>query len=249
MDVKNIKAETLISLLDLPEDFRLQAEGIFSRNYSEDLIKIEKDEDKTTVALSRDGIFHILPQGLFVQENHLKVRHNDFEKKYKELKKQKKEALSFFQPFDTVYFKLNLELEQKLNDFAKNGNNIFIDAFLEETAIETDNTYISQLKKLIPFASQMRGNTSLLTDMLQKITSAEKIETKKIEPLFTRFIIHKENLTKEEYQDMNKNLIPFFDLFCHWFLPVEQQYDYRIKDNKQPFKLEKSLILDYNTHL
>jgi hypothetical protein len=243
LDVKNIKAETLVSLSDIREDFNVHAKSIFSRNYGEDLIEIENEKDKTTIALSRNGIFDLLPQGLFFQESQLKVKHHEFEKKYNEFKKQKKEALSFFRPFDTTYFKLNLELEQKINHLAETGNDIFMDADPEKSA--ANNPYISKIKKLIPHASQIRGNIALLVDILKNITDAEKVELKKD----TRFIIHKENLTKEEYHAMDKELEPFFDFFTHWFLPVEQQYGYRIKDNKQPFKLGNSLILDYNTHL
>jgi len=245
-----INAETLVSLLDIREDdINVRAKGVFFRNYSNDLMKIENNEDKTTIALARDGIFHLLPQGLYFKENQLKVRPSEFEDAHSKLKKVKKKALSFFQPFDTEYFKLTLEFEHKLNDFAKTGNNIF-SSFLEENAkIDTKNRYISKLKKMLPFASQLRGNLPLLIDILKNTLSIEKIEIKKIKHFHLRFIIHKEGLTKEEYLDMDKELQPFFDFFRHWYLPVEQYYDYRIKDYKQPFKLENSLILDYNTHL
>lgn len=255
IDAKGIKAETLISLLDIHEDFNVHAEGIFSRNYSEDLINVENENEnenedgKITLFLSRDGIFHLLPQGLFFKDNQLKIESNKFEKEYREFEKQKKAARSFFQPFDTAYFKLNLELEQKFNDFAKTGNRIFTDSFGDNSGMEANNEYISKIKRLLPFASQIRGNLSLLIDILENIVSAEKIEIKKITPFYTRFIIHKEGLTKKEYQDMDKEVELLFDFLRHWFLPVEQQYDYRIKDYKQAFNLENTLILDYNTHL
>ena len=250
-NTRDIKAETLISQLDIKKDFNVRLEGVFARNYSEDLIDIEKEDDTKTIALSRDGIFHLLPEGLFFKENQLKKYNDgfDFKKEYDQFKKQKKDVLSFFQPFDTAFFKLSLELEQKLNDFTKSGNRIFINTFLDTSEVKADNQYISKIKTLLPFVSKIRGNISYLIDILKNALSVEKIEIKEMQAFHTRFIIHKEGLSKEEYLAMDKDLDDFFVFFRHWFLPVEKEYDYRIKDYKQPFKLGDSLILDYNTNL
>jgi len=251
-EIKGIKAETLVSLLNVHEDLFVKMKGIFSRNYSEDLLSVDNEIDRTTIALARDGIFHLLPQGLFFKENLLsgnKKSHFEFDKELRELKRQQKEALSFFQPFDTAFFKLTLEFEHLLNDFAKTGNNPLIDSFLDIPEKETTNKYLAKIIELLPFANQMRGNIPLLIDILKDIFSAAKIEVKKTEPLFSLFIIHIEGLKKEEYLNMDKEMKPCFDFICQWFLPVEHHYDYRIKDYKKPFKLEDSLILDYNTHL
>lgn len=252
MSTETIKAETLLSLCNIEENFNVRMAGIFSRNYSEDIINIDNEDDKTTVVLSRDGLFHLLPEGLFFEERMLQNSEKcnfDFKSTYTEFKKRKKEIETFFQPFDTTYFKLNLELEYKLNNFTKIGNDIFIDSFLDISEIDTNNKYIAALKTLLPFTCQLRGNIVLLIDILKNILSVEKIDIKEIALFYTRFIIHKENLSKEEYIAMDNDLRQFFDFFCQWFLPVERKYDYRIKDYKQPFVLKDSLILDYNTHL
>ena len=247
-DVKGVKAETLISLLNIQKELSVQTKGVFSRNYSEDLMTVDDAEDKTTLTVARDGIFHLLPQGLFFKENQLNGKPNEFDNEYSELKKRKKEALAFFQPFDSALFKLSLELEQKLNNFAKIGNDIFVDSFGDSEALGK-NQYIPKIKKLIPFANQIRGNFPLLADLLANALSVEKVEVKKIERFHLRFIIHKNGLNREEYLAMDKELELFFDYFQHHFLPVEQKYDYKIKDYKHPFTLGTSLILDYNTNL
>jgi len=250
-DIREIKAETLLSILDTHEKLNVKMKGIFSRNFSEDLIKIEINQDSTTLVVARDGIFHLLPQGLFFDENLLAKNNRsnyEFEKMYRELRRKKKEALTFFRPFDTLFFQQTLNFERTLNNFSEAGNDKLIDAFLDKPAIDTNNKYINALKKLIPFASQIRGNLSLLIDILKVIFSTQKIEIKTITPLHKRLIIHKEGLSKEEYHAMAKDLKQFFDLLRHWFLPVEQQLTYRIKDYTRPFKIDDSLILDYNTH-
>jgi hypothetical protein len=214
-------------------------------------MNVEFDGENNTVTLSRDGIFHLLPEKLFFEDNSLKKegkRYFDFTDEYEELKKKKKEILSFFQPFDNTFFKLSLQLEKKLNYFAETGNNIYEKFFLNEAKPET-NRYTAKIKQLLPFASQLRGNIPLLKDMLKIIINVDIIEIKEIEPLKKRFIIHKEGLTKEEYITMHNELTHFFVFLQHWFLPVEMKYDFRIKDNKQPFILGESLILDYNMNL
>jgi hypothetical protein len=239
-DNRELKAETLLMQMNLDADLHVQMEGVFPRNYSEDLMKVEQQEDGTTITLSRDGIFHLLPERLFFEENTLKEkgkRFFDFNEEYHELKKKRKELLAFFQPFDATFFKLSLELEQKLNNS---------DGMLKQ--VQHDD-YITKLKKLLPFASQIRGNLHLLIDLLKHVFSVNKIEIKETEPFKKQFIIHKEGLTKEEYVNMDKELIPFFDFLRHWFLPVEIISDFRIKDFKQPFILGETLILEYNTNL
>lgn len=240
-----IKAETLISQMDVKGDIDVRMEGVFSRNYSNDLINITNEVDKTLLELSRDGIFHLLPEGLFFEENRVKnILKSDFKNKYKQFKEEKENIELFFRPFDSAYFNLSLELEKELNAITEKGNNIFIEDFLD-----SDNAYISKVRTILPFVCYLKGNLELLTDVLKNIFSVEKIEIKKVEPLYMQFIIYKEGLSKDAFQKMDEELSGFFKLFCEWFLPVEMEYDYRIKDCKTPFTLGNTLLLDYNTHL
>ena len=245
--MEGIKAETLISLMDINEGIDVRMQGVFSRNYSEDLIRVSNEE----VELSHNGIFHLLPEGLFFEKNRIKnIPKAEFTEKYKQFEIEKETIKSFFRPFDIEYFRLNLELERKLNAIAEQGNKIFfIKDFFDISEIDENNTYISKIKTILPFVGFLRGNLALLTDILKNILSVEKVEIKKEKTLYLKFVIHKEGLFKEEYQSMDGNLSVFFDFFCQWFLPIEAKYDYQIKDYKNPFILGNTLLLDYNTHL
>jgi len=251
IDTGEVKAETLVSQMEIPEDFGLRWNGIFFRNYSDDLMNVKEEDNKTVIELSRDGIFQLLPEGLFFDENHLKKKNKgyDFKKEQTEIEKLKKSMMSFFNPFDAHYFDLNIGMEKVLNNISQGGNSLFIKAFESELEINTDNEYILKLKKILPFASYLRGNLTLLIDILKNIFSVEKIEIRKIKPLFLRFIVHKGGLTKEEFLSMDEKSSAFFDFFSQWFLPVEIEYDYKIKSYKDTFKLGNTLILDYNTYL
>lgn len=247
---KDIKAETLLAQMDLPADPEVCMQGIFSRNYSEDLICVRNEEGKAVVELSRDGVFHLLPEGLFFEENRIKdIPNNDFEPGYTRFKEEKEYVKSFFRVFDQLYFKQTLEMEKKLNILAEKGNRIFLGEFLDERELDSDNEYISKIKTILPFVSLLRGNLALLTELLKEILAVNKVELKKTKPFCMQFIIHREGLSKEEYLSMDKNMAAFFVFFCQWFLPVEMKFNYRIKDYTNPFRLGNTLLLDYNTHL
>jgi hypothetical protein len=252
VDIGELKAETLLSILNLKEDFNVQMESTFQRNYAEDVASIDNDGFINTIRLARTGIFKLLPEGLFFKENQLNAenkRNYDFKRTYQELQKKKNEILAFFQPFDTQYFKLTLEFEQLLNGFTERGNDILLNAFEYETEVKTDNYYVSKITKILPFAGQIKGNLHLVIDILKNVLSVEKIDMVEIEPFHTRFMIHKEGLSKEEFDAMDKEVAIFFTFFKDTFLPVERKYDFRIKDFKQTFTLGELLLLDYNTNL
>jgi hypothetical protein len=252
IDVRGIKAETLVAQFGMQHELFVQMKGVFARNYEDDLLSFENERDRTTATLARDSIFHLLPQGLFCDENFLSGGNKstfEFEKLHRELKRKTKDALSFFQPFDTTFFKLTLEFEHILNNLAIAGNSTLIKAFLDNPVEDTENIYLSKLFKLLPFASQIRGNIPFFVDILKITISADHIEIRYIKPLHKRFIIHKHGLSKEEFHSLEADMIQLFDFLRNWFLPVEQRFDYRIKDYTQPFKIEDSSILDYNTHL
>jgi len=252
VNTEEVKAETLVSQMKISEDFGLRWSGIFFRNYSDDLMSVKNEDEKTVIELSRDGVFQLLPEGLFFDEDHLKRKSKsgyDFKKEQAEIEKLKKTMFAFFNPFDAHYFSMSVEMEKKLNHISQDGNAMMMNFFGNEPEIDTDNEYILKIKPLLPFTSYLRGNIALLTDILKNVFSVEKIEIRKIKPLFLRFVIHKDGLNKEQYLSMYNNLIAFFDFFGQWFLPIEIEYDYQIKSYKDTFKLGNTLILDYNTYL
>lgn len=251
IDSEEIKAETLITCIDNNLSFSVQNSGIFSRNYSDDLLDVERDENNNNIIkLSRDGMFHILPKNLFFKENSLKSKskqNGDFTEELVKFNKKKERIKLFFRPFDTEFFRLSFELEKELNKISKKGNGIITESLLNQYELSTNNKYINKIKFLLPFVSEIRSNLKLLIDILQLIFSS-KVEIIKNGFLMT-FIIHKRGLLKEEYIKMDKDLATFFNFLYEWFLPVEAEYSYKIKDYEEPFILGHPLIIDYNTHL
>lgn len=247
IESKDIRAETIISQLEELPNYVVRNKGIFSRNYSDDLINIQKENNLNVIELSRDGTFHLLPEGVFFKENRLKINDRHvLDKERNKIREEKQKIELFFQPFETKYFQLSLELESCINGIAEKGNYILSDYIFEGIEINTKNPYIKAILPLLPYVSEVKGNLNLLRDLLQIIFSA-KVEIRKT-GLSLFFIVNRRKLLKDEYFAMDNEIAVFFDFFTEWFLPVESDFDFRIKDYEEEFTLGSSLLLDYNTH-
>ena len=152
----------------------------------------------------------------------------------------------FFQPFETKYFHLSLDLELRLNEIAEKGNRVFDDFLFQGMTIETENLYIQKALSLFPYLSELKGNLDLLRDML-KIIFLTNVDILK-DGLSLFVVVHKRRLVKGDYFLMDEEVAEFFDFFTEWFLPIEADFDFRIKDYKEDFTLGSPLLLDYNTH-
>ena len=240
INLRELKAESILSLQDL-QDFVVEMKGIFYRNYSPDLMS--NPVDKEEIELSRDGILHLLPEGLFFNED---------DPKNSEIFDEKKEKSKlFFRPFDTEYFNLSLKLEKEINRISGKSNFSLTDFLSRDILPETEEDFLS----LSGFVSAIRGNEALIIDILKIILNVPKIELIKIDNFVCsgvirkRFIIHISNLSTEQYAQKNHQISGIFEIFKEYFLPFEIEYDFKIKDRQQKFILHENLILDYNINL
>ena len=243
-DLQEIKAETFLSLENL-SDFSVQTKessGTFYRNYSPDLIKY--DRNSNTVTLSRDGIYNLLPEELFFEEDELK-NSKSFKETTEKRKEKKKQINCFFQPFDTEYFKLSFTLEKQINTLSQKSNSVLLDLFLGPV-VEADVLF---LQSLLPHISQIKGNDYLIIDILKMMLKSPKIELKEADNDCKCFIIHIPNLSKEKYIQKIQQICGIFEILREYFLPFNTNYDFKIKDRQQKFVLGENLILDYNTNI
>jgi len=260
--VENVKAELFLSaFLESCSDVVVEPAGVFSRNYDEDLIAIDNGDGhsgKMTVRLSRDSLFHILPQGLFFKENALKDLSKQnasdrFKHEEERILKEKRKILSFFQPFDTTYFKLRFDLEKKLNELSVNRLQILFGEFFDVFQLDSDNPLIRKIIPLLPFASEIRGNKYVMRDVLQGVFFPSHVEMsiQKKDKAANRLMINVyiEKLSAVQYRNLLKETEAFIRFFYEWFLPVELDYELKIKNKKERFILGKAMTLDYNTHI
>ena len=256
--VENIKAELfLAALLESCSDVVVEPSGVFNRNYDEDLIAIDGDDGyskKTTVRLSRDSLFHILPQGLFFNENTLKDLSKQnapdkFRHEAERILKEKRKILSFFQPFDTTYFRLRFDLEKKMNETSANRLQILIDKLFDVFQLDSDNTLIRKIIPLLPLASEIRGNKYAMRGVLQDVFFPSHVEIYMQKKSKLSINVSIEKLSAAQFRDLIKEAEAFNRFFYEWFIPVDMDYELKIKDKNKRFVLGKTMILDYNTYI
>ena len=263
-----VKAESfLTSLMESIAGTNLEFQGVFSRNYYNDIISLDQEKimDKylLNIRLSRDSLFHILPEGLFFRENELrKVAKEKNEEKFKALEekiiREKRKLLSFFYPFDKTYFSLRFDLERKLNEFSGNSTQALIDKLFSIYGLDAEtNPLIRRTIPLVPLASEIRSNRVIWRDILKSlffpasvgVRIAEKTSEEGIRRNIVKATIHIEKLSNEEFLSIKKYVDSFARFFYEWFIPADMGYEFKVKDVKERFVLGKGLTLDYNTQL
>jgi hypothetical protein len=264
--IENVKAELfLAAFLESCADVVVEPAGVFSRNYDEDLIAVDVNDEhsgKMTVRLSRDSLFHILPQGLFFKENILKDLSKQnapdkFRHEEERILKEKRKILSFFQPFDTTYFRLRFEFEKKLNELAANRLQILFDELFDVFQLDSDNPLIRKIIPLLPLASEIRGNRYVMRDVLQGVFFPSHVEMFMQKSRSAsgkagnklKINVYIEKLSATQFRNLIKEAEVFIRFFYEWFLPVDLDYELKIKDKKERFVLGKAMTLDYNTFI
>ena len=265
---EDIKAESfLTSVMESVSGANIEFNGVFSRNYFGDIIFFDyekvMDKQMLNIKLSRDSLFHILPEGLFFRENELrKAAKEKNEEKFKALEekivREKQKILSFFYPFDKTYFSLRFDLEKQINEFADNRTQILMDKLFDIYNIdEENNPLIRRILPLLPLASEIRGNKMIWRDILKNIffpagvdvRIAEKRNSKGLKRPIVKATINIEKLSSEEFLYLKKAIDPFARFFYEWFIPIDMGYEFKVTDAKERFVLGKPLILGYNTQM
>lgn len=270
--IEDVKAESIIAVMYDDTKPEIRAQGCFYRNYCEDIIRIgnESDRDSIVVELSRDGIYHLLPETLFFLENRLLIKkkksisnseivnESAIKEEVKKQNVEKKYLSTFFKFFDMQYFETSLQLEKEIYEIENTQTKVVLKYFFEYDLNKEENVYIKKIAPLLIYCSLIRADLLLLPKILSAVLNY-RVELKKrnvfidhtTEPIpLIDFIVHVKGLSPKEYQDLTILYKPFFSFVNEWFLPIGTEYNYKIKDTSQPFALnEQQIILDYNTQL
>ena len=262
---ENIKAESFLSsMMESVSVIRFEFQGVFSRNFLNDIMYIDQEtvyeQNRLHINLSRDSVFHILPEGLFFRENELrKVQKEKNVEKFKALSekilKEKQKLLDFFYPFDKTYFGLRFELERKLNELAENKTALLIEELFDIYQIDEKNDLIRKTIPLLPLASEIRSNKMIWRDIFKSIfypsdvdvRIKERYDSKGIKRNVVKTTLHIEKLSNREFKKIKKEVDVFAHFFYEWFLPADMGYEFKVKDMKERFVMGKEMTLDYNT--
>ena len=257
VNTRGLRAEAIVPLLG-KRDFRVRSEGVFYRNYSDDILSLKEEvKDDPVLRLTRDSIYHLLPDGLFFQEDSLQnfKKKQDYKKHYEKVVEEKEKIRLFFQPFDTTFFKISLEFGEELNNISDNETELFINRFIRQHLQNEKNWLIRKTMPILPYASYIRGNKMLLKDILEVLfTSKVDINITYENPEASNFmdieiLIHKKGLSNVEYKELDEDIKDFFLFFYEWFLPFDSNCTYWIKDKEHKFIIGTPLTLEYNTQL
>ena len=162
------------------------------RNAYNDILEIEKEQEKFLLHLGRNSLYNSLPEFLFhsidrfdnIPEKEKKQR---FSEEYAKQEKEKEQAYKFFSPIDTLLFQLRLEVRERLNKYVE-SNTVIQDILLDKlTAEQRENRFIKRTTPYISSCKTIRGNRTLITLLLRKVLAEEglKINVKSKQTEFT----------------------------------------------------------------
>lgn len=172
--------------------FRVKFCGLHKRNAYNDILEIEKEQEKFLLHLGRNCLYNSLPEFLFhsidrfdnIPEKEKKQR---FSEEYAKQEKEKEQAYKFFSPIDTLLFQLRLEVRERLNKYVE-SNTVIQDILLDKlTAEQRENRFIKRTTPYISSCKTIRGNRTLITLLLRKVLAEEglKINVKSKQTEFT----------------------------------------------------------------
>lgn len=187
--INDIRAEAIIA--DLVENgiekdkIIIHPKGTFKRRYSRDIdsikkVKLENSQELLGIYLHRDGLYDMLPEGLFHERSEKKVGEKDSRlkdsKESKKLKQEEKAARKFFLPFEheIMHQRVELELEERkiLSRFSENlFNEIYPELWDLHKSLH--RKYVYKMALLLHFAHKIAGNLQLTARCLESIIDEE----------------------------------------------------------------------------
>lgn len=255
----NIRAEfAATQLYEGLEGYSIKKSGAVYKGYCPDLLSVEPRLQ--TAELSRNGLFQMLPEALFFREDYLRSAKPYDEKKSRIelLKKQKSYYSTYFEAFDTLFFRQEVATQLAVDSAEENQAALIIKEVYGIDVSRMRNPYLKSLALLLLDIDVLKGNIPMLTFCVRSIlkedvTSQVSARVQEdVSPMAFRcvsFVINILQLSNEEYRSRMEQYDEFFQFLKHWFLSYDCEMDYCIKDRQQRFVLGESLTLDYNTQL
>lgn len=184
----DVKAEMLAAILseeslDLTE-ILASLEGPLKRTWARDIAwtdinRFETGEEMLCLHLNRDGIYDLLPEGLFHSNSDKADRTGpEMAKASMKLRVEEKETRLFFQPFENEIFLKRVQLAMVENQIFKSIYKEFligIIPFFWEVDEGFPENYVIRLKKLLPILHQTTGDLNLTAQCLEFII-CEKVK-------------------------------------------------------------------------
>lgn len=182
----DIKAEVLIADLvqeGFPEsEFLIFFDSLFKRGFSKDILKAEKTlvndiQETLAVYLARDGMYDLLPEGLFHASPDAAVTSGKgMASDSRKESRIEEETRKFFQPFENEFFYQRVQLElQERSILQKLNDNTLEDFFLNFWKIDRSlpRDLIVKLTAMLPFVREIAGDFKMTANCLGAILGEE----------------------------------------------------------------------------
>ncbi len=212
-----------------------------------------------------EGLFH--PE---IIENDTNTSVKNFTSSYKKQKKEENQARLFFKPFENHLFNFQVDIENKEKSLLNNSHEFrqFFMQFWELESWITDEQFIFLLG-VLPYTKQIKGNIKticqILSHHLKKEITFKKtwIEINSTNDSlqdnlilgqnfvmgntsdqlpFVEFLIH--DISDNEIESYSKGgyFYRFIKLFFEYFLPIELEYNLKVKPNYKQTKSEFGIL-------
>lgn len=246
---QELSAEMLLSAF-YPDvkDWAVNYGSFFTRNYSGDLKSVDREMKK--VSLARNGIYDVLPEKMFFDPNELRNKESRaFAQRVAELYEEERNIQKYFLPFDSFFFNRSLNVRMNVNRMVDDKTEMLLKLLFDYDLHAEKNPYIRLLAPMLLQVTELRFDFDRLATMLSAVIGCP-VDYKMPQQDKVIFTVHKHNLSSSEYAAFKELLKPLFGFVQEWFVPMEMDCLYKVKDYQQPFVLsdERPLVLDYNTH-
>ena len=224
-----IRAEVLINHLSSTDSEKITNkvfyQGVFKRNYLNDILRVEQKEYvsnqfENLFYINRDGFYDRLPEGLFHTNDRFKnlSSNNNGNLFSDECEKQKKEiehSRKFFFPFENEMFTINMKIDGVLNKWLDNPVKYLFNLFINNP--ETLNISEQHKKRIIPFLpsfSGIRGNIQKLAFFLSAVLQSDvnieqregictmPIKIQEMNNIIGKAFLNNDFVCGEEYSDL-----------------------------------------------
>lgn len=174
----DLKAEALLDYVPR-ENRHVELRGSHKRNAYEDIAEIADDDGLLTIALSRDGLYDILPESMFHPIDRFdSIPLHEYKERFREECEQQRleeeNARKYFHLFDNFLIELSTAVHNcKTRDrYSAVIKDIICDRMPE---IYITNRFVNRALQFMPLCGRIRGNKGLFSMMLRYILCEENL--------------------------------------------------------------------------
>ena len=257
-NLHNISAEMLLDTLypQLEEEgWTVKSSGAFYRNYNEDMMSM--DEENKVGELSRNSLLHVLPQGVFADEEDLRNM-SDPKAKLESVHINRNRMKDFFVPFNTYDLYLRLKVEREVSDLLSRKLEFVQKAFFGYFIDKEKNPLIREAAQVLPYAPFYRGDIEFVKQVISSVMECDVTVSNEqwrddltAHDFLTKimFTVYLPPIPIEEYENRLHQIQELNNWIAYWFLPIEVVSEIVFASEQKMDEVGSTTLLNYNSYL